>query len=57
MIVRLQVRTRWWLRHYLAGVALVSHLTGMEPDPEKMERWIRRGLKVLAVRLRGVVAA
>lgn len=56
-MVRLQVRTRWWLRHYLAGVALVSHLTGMEPDPERMERWIRRGLKVVAVRLRGVVAA
>ena len=54
-MVRLQVRPRWWLRHYLAGVALVSHLTGMEPDREKMERWIRRGLKVVAVRLRAAL--
>jgi len=57
VMVRLQVRPRWWLRHYLAGVALVSHLTGMEPDPEKMERWIRRGLKVVAVRVRGELEA
>ena len=52
-MVRLEVRPRWWLRHYLAGVALVSRLTGMEPDHEKMGHWIRRGLKVVAVRVRG----
>jgi len=56
-MVRLQVRTRWWLRHYLACVALVSWMTGLEPDPAKLEWWIRRGLKVVPVRLRGVVAA
>lgn len=56
-MVRLQVRTRWWLRHYLAGVVLVSVLTGRTPDPAKVEWWIRRGLRVVPVRLRGVVAA
>lgn len=38
------VRLRWWLRWYLAAVVWFSRATGMEPDWERVERWIRRGL-------------
>ena len=40
------VRFRWWLRCYLFGVALTSRLTGLEPDWERVERWVKRGMVV-----------
>lgn len=40
------VRFRWWLRCYLFGVVLASRLTGLEPDWERVERWVKRGMVV-----------
>ncbi|HTN31963.1 MAG TPA: hypothetical protein VL178_14225 [Pseudomonas sp.] len=40
------IRLRWWLRIYLGGVALVSRVTDLEPDWERVERWVKRGMVV-----------
>ena len=42
------VHVAWWVRWYVAGVALVSKLTGAEPDMGKVMRWIERGVRVRA---------
>lgn len=44
--VTANVRMRWWLRCYLAAVVWFARKTGMEPDWDRVERWIRRGLVV-----------
>lgn len=36
---------RWWLRAYLDCVALISNLTGLEPDWDRVGYWIGRGMK------------
>lgn len=40
------IRLRWWLRIYLGGVTLASRMTGLEPDWERVERWVKRGTVV-----------
>lgn len=42
--VRLTVR--WWVRWYLAGVALTAQVTGLRPDMGKVAWWVCRGLRV-----------
>lgn len=42
--VRLVVKQRWWLRWYLDGVVIMAELSGAEPDMEKVEATIERGL-------------
>lgn len=42
--VKLSIRVAWWVRWYLAGVAIAARLTGATPDMTKIERRIRRGL-------------
>ncbi len=38
------IRFRWWLKYYLAGVIFTARLTGLAPDPVKVERWVARGI-------------
>lgn len=45
-----QVYVAWWLRWYIAGVALMSALTGLEPDMQKVEFWAGRAVRVREVR-------
>jgi hypothetical protein len=47
---RIEVRWRWWLRWYLLGLRVTSQISGLEPDPAKIEPWIRRGLYVVVKR-------
>jgi len=35
-----------WLKWYVSGVVLVSQLTGLHPDMNKIGRWIRRAIKI-----------
>lgn len=44
--VNLSIRVAWWVRWYLAGVAIAARLSGATPNMNKVERWIRRGLSV-----------
>lgn len=41
---------RWWVRWYLRAVVWFARVTGMEPDWQRVEWWIRRGLVVRLVR-------
>ncbi|AUF96745.1 hypothetical protein CXQ80_13325 [Pseudomonas sp. 02C 26] len=36
-------RHRRWLKYYLAGVLLMSHVTGRDPHLGRVMRWIERG--------------
>ncbi len=49
--VRASIRMRWWLRCYLAAVMWFARATGMEPDWERVEWWIRRGLVLRTTRV------
>lgn len=42
--VKLSIRVAWWVRWYLAGVAVAARLTGAMPNMAKVERRIRLGL-------------
>jgi len=45
------IHMRWWLRCYLCAVMWFARVTGMEPDWDRVERWIRRGLVMKATRI------
>jgi hypothetical protein len=45
------VRMRWWLRCYLASVVWFAKATSKEPDWDRVERWIRRGLVLRTTRV------
>lgn len=49
--VTASIRIRWWLRLYLAAVVWFARATGTEPDWERVEWWIRRGLVVRTTRV------
>ncbi|GHH52472.1 hypothetical protein [[Pseudomonas] boreopolis] len=55
--VSIQIRQRWWLRHYVAAVSLGCRLTGRAPDMERVGWWVQRGLVVWIVPVRAEVAA
>ena len=44
--VTLTVKVAWWVRPYLYGVVLMSRLTGFEPDLDKVEVVVLKGLRV-----------
>lgn len=48
--LRIRLRVAWWLRWYLSGVALAEYLTGMEPNPDRVGRWIQRAIRVEVIR-------
>ncbi|MFV3286894.1 hypothetical protein ACNFCI_23035 [Pseudomonas sp. NY15356] len=39
-------RQRWWLKYYLTGVLVMTHIAGREPDLARVMRWIERGILV-----------
>ena len=43
---RVLIKRAWWLDWYLAGVAMMSLATGRDPDWQKVERWVSRGIKL-----------
>lgn len=42
--ITVTVRASWWLRLYLSGVVLCAQMTGLEPDWQKVQKVVRRGL-------------
>ncbi len=46
--VTASVRLRWWLRWYLAAVVSFARATGMDPNWDRVECLIRRGLVIRA---------
>ena len=43
--ITLHVKFAWWLRLYVACIAFVSTVSGLEPDYAKLERMILRGIQ------------
>lgn len=43
--VTITIKRSWWVTPYIYGVYLLSALTGMEPDYEKVAATVVRGFK------------
>ncbi len=48
--LRIRLHVAWWLRWYLSGVSLAGYLTGLDPNPERVGRWIQRAIRVEVIR-------
>lgn len=46
----LKVSFAWWLKPYFYGLAIMSAITGLEPDYERAKYWINRAMKVRVAR-------
>lgn len=44
--VRLIARMAWWWRWYATAVVAGCWLTGLSPDPAKLEYWARRAIRI-----------
>lgn len=44
--INIRVSVAWWLRWYLAGVALMCRVTGCDPDMGRVAYWVRRSIKM-----------
>lgn len=44
--VTVEVRLSWWLRLYLQTLGFLCCVLKTEPDWERLEVWIRRGIHV-----------
>lgn len=42
--VTFTIRFSWWVKPYLCGVLLMSRLTGLQPDPDRVGAWVKRGM-------------
>lgn len=47
--VKLRVYMAWWWRYYARGVAAMTALTGLQPDPDKVRAWARRAVRVKVI--------
>lgn len=41
--VTMSIKFAWWVKPYLCGVLLMSRLTGLQPDPDRVGAWVKRG--------------
>lgn len=57
LVLTIEVRVRWWLRLYLSSLALVAAITGLTPDPAKVQAWVQRGITLRVRQVRGVLVA
>jgi hypothetical protein len=48
LVVKVTIKTAYWLKAYLYALGLFCEIMGMEPDPKKLDRMIARGIKVKA---------
>jgi len=47
--ISFRVSVAWWLPLYVDGVRLMSWLTGLEPDMEKVERVVHHAISIRRV--------
>lgn len=52
--VVVQLRVRWWLKWYVRFVVLVAGMTGLEPNWDRVEFWLRRALHWRVVKAKGM---
>ena len=41
----IRAKVKWWLKLYLSGLSMVCWLTGNNPDWNKVNAWVERGIK------------
>ena len=46
----IRVKVKWWLKLYLSGLSMVCWLTDNEPDSDKVQFWLNKGIKLEKVR-------
>lgn len=44
--ITIRVKVKWWLKLYLSGLSMVCWLTGNEPDWDKVNAWVERGIEL-----------
>lgn len=42
----LTVNVAWWVKHYLMAVNLMQAVFGMDPNMERVNYWVGKGLTV-----------
>lgn len=40
-----RVKVAWWVLPYLQTLQALCHIMGTEPDLERVEHWIKKGIK------------
>lgn len=40
----ISIHVSWWVRWYIEGVSLMSAMTGLPPDMDKVTRTVMRGV-------------
>jgi hypothetical protein len=43
--ITITLKWRWWLKSYLFGVLLMARLVGREPNWDRVQYWIGKGIK------------
>lgn len=46
MKATVRIKAAWWVRWYISGVYLCAVLLNMQPDWQKVERTIKRGVRL-----------
>lgn len=44
--IRATLRVAPWFRWYLFGVLLMARITGLQPNPQRVGRWLTRAVTV-----------
>jgi hypothetical protein len=44
--IRIEIKLPWWIWPYIYGVNLMSWITRLEPDAEKVHHWLKKAAKV-----------
>jgi hypothetical protein len=44
--ITVSIKLAWWVNPYLTGVRIMSELTGLEPDYDRVVATVLRGIKI-----------
>lgn len=44
--ITITVKVAWWVRPYISSLALIARVTGLRPDPDRVQRVLMRGVTV-----------
>ena len=49
VVVHLEIRVAWWVFPYLNTVRWMSYLIDVEPNMDRVDYWLRKGLTIKPV--------
>lgn len=47
--MRIQVKVSPWVDWYISAVMLMAHLTDSQPNMDKVEHWVSKGIRMVVV--------